>query len=99
MTARGINFLPVDIVNSSATFYEVEDGNLRIPFVAVDSLGESIAEDIVQKREEQAFTSKKDVLKRTRLSQSLYDLFDIMHSFGDLPEEDLEETQGLFAFA
>lgn len=99
MTSRGLKFLPVDIIKSSADIYEVEDGNLRIPFVAVDSLGESIAVDIVQKRTEQAFTSKKDVLKRTRLSQTLYDLFDEMHTFGDLPEEDLEETQGLFAFA
>ncbi|MDE5715481.1 MAG: PolC-type DNA polymerase III [Anaeroplasmataceae bacterium] len=99
MTSRGLKFLPVDIQKSSADIYEVEDGNLRIPFVAVDSLGESIAIDIVQKRNEKAFTSKKDVLKRTRLSQTLYDLFDEMHTFGDLPEEDLEETQGLFAFA
>ena len=99
MTSRGIKFLPVDVMKSSATVYEVEDGNLRIPFSAVDSLGESIAIDIVQKREEKAFTSKKDILKRTRLSQSLYELFDIMHSFGNLPEEDPEESIGLFAFA
>lgn len=99
MTSRGIKFLPVDVMKSSATVYEVEDGNLRIPFSAVDSLGESIAIDIVQKREEKAFTSKKDILKRTRLSQTLYELFDIMHSFGNLPEEDPEESIGLFAFA
>lgn len=99
MTARGIKFLPVDIMKSSATVYEVEDGNLRIPFVAVDSLGESIALDIVEKREEKVFTSKKDVLKRTRLSNTLYELFDVMHAFGNLPEEDPEEAQGLFAFS
>ena len=99
MVCRGIKFLPVDINKSSATVYEVEDGNLRIPFVAVDSLGESIAVDIVQKREEKAFTSKKDVLKRTRLSQTLYDLFDVMHSFGNLPEDDPEQEIGLFAYA
>ena len=99
MTARGIKFLPVDIMKSSATVYEVEDGNLRIPFSAVDSLGESIAVDIVEKRSEKVFTSKKDVLKRTRLSQTLYDNFDEMHSFGSLPEDDPEETIGLFAFA
>ncbi|MDE5867881.1 MAG: PolC-type DNA polymerase III [Anaeroplasmataceae bacterium] len=99
MTSRGIKFLPVDIMKSSATVYEVEDGNLRIPFAAVDSLGASIAEDIVQKRSEKIFTSKKDVLKRTRLSQTLYEMFDIMRAFGDLPEDDPEEVVGLFAFA
>ncbi|MDE6240960.1 MAG: PolC-type DNA polymerase III [Anaeroplasmataceae bacterium] len=99
MASRGIKFLPVDIMKSSATVFEVEDGALRIPFSAVDSLGESIAEDIVAKRNEKVFTSKKDVQKRTRLSLSLYELFDTMHSFGNLPEEDPEEAVGLFAFA
>ncbi len=99
MTSRGIKFLPVDILKSSATIFEVEDGALRIPFSAVDSLGESIAVDLVTKREEKLFTSKKDVQNRTRLSLSLFELFDTMHSFGNLPEEDPEEAVGLFAFA
>lgn len=97
MASRGIKFLPVDIMKSSATVFEVEDGALRIPFAAVDSLGESIAVDIVKNREEKAFTSKQDIQKRTRLSQSLFELFDTMHAFGNLPEEDPEEEIGLFA--
>ena len=61
-------------------------------------MGESIAFDIVEKRNEKKFTSKKDVARRTRLNQTLYELFDIMHAFGNLPDEDIEESQGLFAF-
>ena len=38
-------------------------------------------------------------MKRTRLNKTLYETFDIMHAFGDLPEEDKEESEGLFAFA
>lgn len=59
MTSRGIRFLPVDIMKSSATVFEVEGNALRIPFAAVDSLGESIAYDLVEKREEKGFTSKR----------------------------------------
>lgn len=99
MSLRNIKFLPVDIEKSSANIFTIEDGNLRIPFSAVDSLGDSIAFDIVQKREEKAFTSKKDVLKRTRLNQSLYELFDVMHAFGNLPADEPEEAFGLFALA
>ena len=95
--ARKIKFLPVSILKSSASNFDPEDGNLRIPFSAVDSLGEAIAIDIVEKREARPFSSKKDVLKRTRLSQSLYDEFDIMHYFDDLPDEDPEKEEGLFA--
>ena len=99
MSLRGLKFLPVDINKSSATIFEIEEGGLRIPFAAVQSLGESIAYDIVEKREEKPFTSKKDVMKRTRLNKTLYETFDVMHAFGDLPEEDVEESEGLFAFA
>ena len=95
--ARGIKFLPVDIMKSSATVFEPEDGNLRIPFSAVDSLGESIAYDIVNKRNEREFSSKEDVKKRTRLNQSLFEEFEISHYFGNLPDEDEVKEEGLFA--
>ncbi|MGM9969249.1 MAG: PolC-type DNA polymerase III [Anaeroplasma sp.] len=98
MTLRGIKFLPVDIFKSDSVIFKVEDGNLRIPFIAVDKLGETAAIDIVEKRNERAFTSKKDVLNRTRLNNTLYEEFNIMHVFGDLPDEDVEATEGLFAF-
>lgn len=98
MTSRGIKFLPVDIAKSSALIFEVEDGNLRIPFVAVDKLGESVAMDIVDRRNEAEFTSKKDVAKRTKLNNTLYEEFNIMNFFGNLPEEDKVEAEGLFAF-
>ena len=94
---RGIKFLPVDINKSSATVFEIEDGNLRIPFSAVDKLGEAVANDIVNKRNEKPFTSIMDVCKRTRLNQSLVEDFKNRGFFGDLPEEDLEINEGLFA--
>ncbi len=98
MTTRGIKFLPVDIFKSSATIFEVENGNLRLPFIAVDKLGESVALDIVQKREEQSFTSKKDVVRRTKLNSSLFQDFEEMNVFGNLPDEDKITTDGIFAF-
>ena len=98
MTLRGIKFLPVDIKKSDAIDFKIEDGNLRIPFVAVDGLGESVANDIVLKRNEREFTSKADVKRRTRLNTSLCNEFEIMHAFGNLPDEDKEATEGIFAF-
>lgn len=99
--ARGIKFLPVDIFKSDATIFNVEgtltDGSLRIPFSAVDGLGESVALDIVSKRNEKPFTSKKDVLNRTKLNQTLFEKFNMMGAFGNLPDEDPEEAVGLFS--
>ncbi len=97
MVVRGIKFLPLDIEKSDATTYLVEDEGLRIPFSAVDGLGDAVAIDIVEKRNERPFTSKKDVLNRTRLNQTLYHEFELMHAFADLPDEDKEEEYGLFA--
>ncbi len=98
MTLRGIKFLPVDIEKSDATDFIIEDGNLRIPFIAVDKLGESVALDIVEQRKIRPFSSKADVKRRTKLNNSLYAEFEIMRSFGNLPDEDKEATEGLFAF-
>ena len=98
MTLRGIKFLPVDVMKSDAINFTIEDGNLRIPFIAVDKLGEAVALDIVKNREERPFSSKADVKRRTRLNNSLYQEFEIMRAFGNLPDEDKEATEGLFAF-
>lgn len=97
-TSRGIKFLPVDINKSDCQIFTIEENGLRIPFSAVDGLGDSVAIDIVQKRNERAFSSKKDVTTRTRLNKTLAEAFEIMHAFGDLPDEDKEQTEGLFAF-
>ena len=104
MTLRGFKFLPVDINKSSATTFDIEGDALRIPFSAVDGLGEAVALDIVSKREEEPFKSKEDVQKRTRLNQTLFDEFERMHFFGDLTSESLSdnkkdeyEDEGLFA--
>ena len=97
MISRGLKFLPLDIKLSEATEFKIEDEGIRIPFSAVDGLGESAALDIIQKRNEAMFTSKKDVLRRTKLNQTLYHEFELMHAFSDLPEEDREEEYGLFA--
>lgn len=98
MTLRGIKFLPVDVMKSDAINFTIENGNLRIPFIAVDKLGEAVALDIVKNRDERPFSSKADVKRRTRLNNSLYQEFEIMRAFGNLPDEDKEATEGLFAF-
>ena len=98
MTLRGYKFLPVDIFKSDATIFLVEDEGIRCPFASMDGLGPNAAVDIAEKRAEKPFTSKKDVLKRTKLNQTLFEEFNRMHAFGDLPDDDPEKEVGLFAF-
>ena len=98
MIKRGFGFLPVDIMKSSAVKFEIEGNNLRLPFVSVPGLGDSVAQDIVMKRNEKMFTSKQDVAERTRLNKTLVEKFEAMHAFGDLVDKSEPEDllSGLF---
>ena len=100
MLKRGYHFLPVDIKLSDADKFKIEGNALRLPFIAVPGLGLSVANDIVLKREEKEFSSKDDVMKRTRLNKTLFELFETMHAFSDLIDKEEEEDilSGLFEF-
>ena len=97
--ARGIKFLPIDINLSKGLIFDVvDDETLRMPFVAVDGLGEAAALSIEEARKEKAFTSIEDVMERTKLSKTLCDYFKKIGAFGDLPEKDEAKLKGLFNF-
>ncbi|UKI49173.1 MAG: hypothetical protein L6U99_10460 [Clostridium sp.] len=74
-------------------FFLVEEEGIRCPFASMDGLGPNAAIDIAEKRAEKPFTSKKDVLKRTKLNQTLFEEFNRMHAFGDLPDDDPEKKR------
>ena len=88
MCARGFYFKNIDIDKSDAKdFVITEDGKgLYIPFRALDGLGESVAEAIVNEREKSTFISIEDFQKRCRVSQTLIDKMKIMGLFNDMSE-------------
>ena len=96
-TKRGYAFLPIDINKSDATVFIMEDKGLRMPFRAIDGLGESVAYDIVQKREEKAFTSRDDVKERTRINKTVFEKLEAFGAFKDLKSENNVIDAGLFA--
>ena len=98
MLQRGFKFYQVDINKSHATDFLIEGDGLRIPFIAIPGLGEAVAIDVMEKRNEKPFSSVKDVSTRTKLNKTLFDKMRQLGSFKDLKEEDEAVELGLFAF-
>ena len=96
MTRRGLKFLPVDINKSAAKDFIIEKGGLRMPFITIDGLGEAVAFDIVNRREEKEFTSRNDVRNRTRINKTVFELLDKFGAFKDLNETSDTIDIGLF---
>jgi DNA polymerase-3 subunit alpha (Gram-positive type) len=85
-----MKFQQMNIFESEAINFKVLDDRktLLIPFGALDSLGASIANSIVEARKERPFTSKKDVLRRTKLNATQFEKMNAMGVFDGLPEDD-----------
>ena len=95
MYLRGLKFLPIDLNKSSASEFLMEDGALRPPFNCIPALGNTVAKEIVEARREHPFTSKEDLKKRGKVSQSIIDTMDEMGILNGMPEE---EQINLFSF-
>ncbi|MEG0283994.1 MAG: PolC-type DNA polymerase III [Erysipelotrichales bacterium] len=71
MNLRGFSLAPINIDKSQASRFSVDhEANQVIPsFIAVEGLGESVANSIIVARDEREFLSKEDLESRTGLGQ------------------------------
>lgn len=74
--ARGISYLPVDLHHSDAIRFVPEDGRIRIPFNALDGVGENAAQKIVAAREEGEIFSKLELQERAKLPKSVMEILE-----------------------
>ena len=88
MLARGIEFLPVDIYKSDARIYKIEDGKIRLPFGAVDGIGENAAVTLAKAREDGGgdFLSYDDLMARAGVGKSVCEALKNAGALGDMPE-------------
>ncbi len=84
---RGFEFLPIDIYKSHAIKYQIEDGKLRPPFVAISGLGENAAWDLMKGREGKNFLSVEEVaLACPKVSKTHIQMLKDAGAFGSLPD-------------
>lgn len=87
MVERGYEFKMVDLDKSHATDFIIEDQSLYAPFRAVPSLGGSVANAIVEAREEEPFLSKEDLSRRGKVSKTVMEFLDANQALSHLPDE------------
>lgn len=95
MYLRGFEFLPISLAESSAAEFKMVGGKILPPFNCIPALGNQVAKLIVQAREKGPFTSKEDLRKRAKVSQTLIETMESMGILKGLPEE---EQISLFSF-
>lgn len=83
---RGIGFLPVDIMHSHYKRYEIEDGKLRLPFVALTGVGENAAKSLYDAAQSGSIYTAEDLLGFPGVSQSLIDTLDSIGALGNMPK-------------
>lgn len=86
MLCRGIEVLPVDIYKSSAKRYVVEDGKIRIPFNAVQGLGETAAVSLENAAKEGEFLSWDDIRERTSISKTVVETLGELGALREIPK-------------
>lgn len=88
MYARGYSFRPPRLGASRATQFWVEDGNVILPFAALENVGENAAKAIVQAYEERPFATVEDLSQRARVNKASIESLRKMHVLDGLAETD-----------
>lgn len=76
MYERGINFLPIDLYQSHATKFIVEEEGIRPPLNSIPGLGTVAAEGIDEAKKEGKFMSIDDMKIRSKIGKSVIELLD-----------------------
>ena len=96
MHERGFKFGNIDLYKSDATKFicDHENGLLIPPFIVIDGLGEAAATSVVEARKNGEFSSKEDLLRRSKLNGTNVEDLDrlgVLKGLGDSDQMSLFE--------
>ena len=88
MYARGLEMGRIDLEKSKALEFDVIDNKLIPPFAALQGLGQSVAESIVEARNKAPFKSVEDLGNRAKIGSSILETLRNHGVLEGLPESD-----------
>ena len=88
MLARGFSFKNIDITKSLAKTFYIDEENkcLYLPFMALDGLGENVANKIIEEREKKPFYCVEDFQNRGKVNQTAINALRELGVFEGMPE-------------
>ena len=86
MLARGIELLPIDLYRSHATKFLVEDGKIRLPFIALPDVGASAAAALWEAGKAGEYKSIEDLAARAKASSAVIEKLSLAGALAGLPE-------------
>lgn len=90
MVLRGYKFRQIDVSKSDATSFVIAEDHesIYLPFVAIESLGQAVADSIVEARNSHEFTSKSDFELRTKVNKTQFARLKVLGVLDNLPDAD-----------
>lgn len=88
MLARGFSFKNIDIEKSLAKTFYIDEENkcLYLPFMALDGLGENVANKIIEERNKKPFYCVEDFQTRGKVNQTSINALRELGVFEGMPE-------------
>ena len=88
MYARGFEFMPLDLYRSDARYFKIIDGKLLPPFNTLPAMGDGAAETLMLAAKERRFSSKDDLKKRGKVSQTVLEKLEELGILGDMQQSE-----------
>lgn len=88
MYERGFTLLPVDLMTSHSTHFQITARGIVPPFIALQGIGKTAAANIVEARNHNPFTSIQDLRIRSRVSRTVIDVLQLHGCLAGMAETD-----------
>ncbi len=86
MYARGFEFVPIDLYQAKARYFQIIDGKLMPSVSSIEGMGDKAADAVVEAAKDGPFLSRDDFRQRTKVSKTVIDLMVDLNLLADLPE-------------